>query len=298
MDLEFHDDPAAFLDAAGGYLGAEPVISTVVSTIADRAAREVEAGVAQHPRNWYAVARDTSGGVVGAAMRTAPFEPHPMFVLPMPVDAAIELARAVHARGESAGGVNGVLPATRACADELARLEGGTVVETMHTRLFHLSELVEPAPVEGRLRLAREDEIELCFEWFEAFRRDADAQAGRTSGHDVLGLSKDDVLHRIRDGLISLWEDASREVVHLTGANAPALGVARIGPVYTPERCRGRGFASAAVAQVSREMLAAGVRPCLFADQANPISNLIYLRLGYQPLVDMVNLVVTTPIPA
>jgi len=297
MDLDFHENPAEFLDAAGGYLAAEPVISTVLSTIADRAVRELADGVAQHPRNWYAVARDGSGRVIGAAMRTAPFAPHPLFVLPMPVETAVELARAVHARGEAAGGVNGALPAARACADELARLEGGTVVESMRTRLFHLPELIEPAPVGGRLRLAREDEIDLCFEWFEAFRRDADAQAGRKAGHDDLGLTRDDMLRRIRGGLISLWEDASGEVVHLTGANAPAFGVARIGPVYTPARYRGRGSAGAAVAQVSREMLAAGVQPCLYADQANPVSNLIYERLGFRPLVDMVNLSVTTTGP-
>lgn len=96
---------------------------------------------------------------------------------------------------------------------------------------------------------------------------------------------------RIRPGRILLWEDAG-EVVHLTGFNAPAHGVARIGPVYTPRRHRGRGLAAAAVAEVSRRLLAEGVRPCLFTDQANPVSNALYERLGYEPVVDMADLVV------
>ena len=80
--------------------------------------------------------------------------------------------------------------------------------------------------------------------------------------------------------------------MHLTGANAPAFGVARVGPVYTPNEQRGRGYASAAVAEVSQRILAGGARACLFTDQANPISNRIYEALGYRPVVDMANLLV------
>ena len=31
---------------------------------------------------------------------------------------------------------------------------------------------------------------------------------------------------------------------------------------------------------------------CLFTDQANPTSNKIYTALGYQPVVDMANLII------
>jgi predicted GNAT family acetyltransferase len=65
-----------------------------------------------------------------------------------------------------------------------------------------------------------------------------------------------------------------------------------VGPVYTPPEHRGRGYASAAVAEVSRQILAAGDRACLFTDQANPTSNRIYESLGYRPVGDMVNLLV------
>ena len=55
---------------------------------------------------------------------------------------------------------------------------------------------------------------------------------------------------------------------------------------------RGRGYASACVAEVSRQILAAGDRPCLFTDQANPTSNKIYEALGYRRVVDTANVVV------
>lgn len=63
--------------------------------------------------------------------------------------------------------------------------------------------------------------------------------------------------------------------MHLTGVNPPSFGVARVGPVYTPSAQRGRGWASNAVAEVSRRIQAEGVGACLFTDQANPTSNRI-----------------------
>jgi predicted GNAT family acetyltransferase len=71
--------------------------------------------------------------------------------------------------------------------------------------------------------------------------------------------------------------------MHLTAANPPSLGVARIGPVFTPKPERGRGYASAAVAEVSRLIRDGGSRTCLFTDRANPTSNRIYQSPGYRP---------------
>lgn len=57
----------------------------------------------------------------------------------------------------------------------------------------------------------------------------------------------------------------------------------RIGPVYTPPAERGRGYASALVASISRDRLDEGKRFCfLFTDLANPTSNRIYERIGYE----------------
>ncbi len=98
---------------------------------------------------------------------------------------------------------------------------------------------------------------------------------------------------RIEQGRVHLWEDADGQVVHLTAANAPAHGVARVGPVYTPPEQRGRGYASAAVAGVSQALLDQDARVCLFTDLANPTSNRIYAALGFRPVVDTANLVVS-----
>ncbi|GAA2152338.1 GNAT family N-acetyltransferase [Nocardioides koreensis] len=287
------EDPARFLALADEHLAADPVLTTVVSTVTHRALTQVERGLPApaHPR-WWAVVRDGSGKVAGVAMRTAPFAPYPLFVLPMADEAAVALARALHARGELVGGANGALPATRVVADEAARLQGVAASVWEHTRLFELGELVEPAPVDGRLRQATADDTDVCLAWFQAFAADAAEQAGRTEGegHEEY-FTRDDMVERIDAGRVWLWEVAGAPV-HLTGFNPPSFGVVRVGPVYTPKEQRGRGYASAAVAAVSRRLLDEGARVCLFTDQANPTSNRIYQALGYRPVVDMANFVV------
>ncbi len=222
-------------------------------------------------------------------MRTAPFAPYPLYLLSMPDDAALELARALHERGEEVGGVNGALPAARTVADETARLTGGVVVEDEHLRLFELGDLVVPPAPPGGLRPAGRDDADLCLAWFRAFGADAAEQAGRDGEHAMEEFSLEMMTARIDDGLVWLWEDEAGTPVHLTAANLPANGVTRIGPVYTPRDQRGRGFASRAVAEVSQQYVERGVRCCLFADQANPTSNKIYEAIGYRKVVDMVN---------
>ncbi|WP_457205975.1 GNAT family N-acetyltransferase [Nocardioides sp. P5_C9_2] len=290
MDLELLTDPADFLEAAADHLAATPVLATVVATVASRSVSEVEDGIAQDPRHWYAVARH-GDAVVGVGMRTAPHGDRPAYLLPMPDEAARLLARTVHERGEDLAAVNGALPAVQVFADELGGLSGRTPHVWEHTRLHELAALVEPAPVPGALRPAGRADLEVCRAWFSAFHRDADEQAGRPPGRAAVEtFSDEDLLRRIDGGRIWLWEDGG-EVVHLTGANAPAFGVARVGPVYTPRERRGRGYASAAVAQVTRLVVDQGARACLFTDLANPTSNRIYAALGYRPVVDMAHVV-------
>jgi GNAT superfamily N-acetyltransferase len=293
LRLQFCADPAEFLAAAGDYLAADPVVSTVVTTVAHRLLAQQADGIAQPGRTWWLVVRNASA-VVGAGMRTASFAPYPPFLLPMPDQAAMALARALHGRGEEALGLNCALPAVELCAAELARLGGGRVQVSQHTRLHELGQLVRPAPVPGGLQAATEHDVELVMEWFGAFMGDADEQAGRPRGasaHDA--PDRTELLRRLRAGWLWFWVTEAGERVHLTGVSPPSFGVARVGPVYTPPAQRGRGWASNAVAEISRQVRAEGVRVCLFTDQANPTSNKIYAALGYQPVVDMANLVIT-----
>jgi GNAT superfamily N-acetyltransferase len=292
MELRFFDDPVPFLDVAADHLAERPVVSTVVSGVASRIAADAADGIAwpEGVPCWFAVALD-GDEIVGAAMRTATFGSYPAFLLPMPEDAARLLARTLLERDEPMTAANGALPAVEVFCGEMAAHTGGEVRVGQHTRLFELVDLVEPEPVEGRLRPATLDELGLVLSWYDAFMADADEQAGREPGESPHETPTPEAMtRRIEGGRIFVWEDASGTPVHVTAASQPTYGVSRIGPVYTPREHRGRGIASTAVAQVSRLLRDSGEQACLFTDQANPTSNKIYEAIGYRRVVDMANL--------
>jgi hypothetical protein len=291
MELHFYDDPGEFLEVAGDHLAQQPVLSTVMASIATRILGQRDAGVAW-PMDvpcWFAAFVD-AGRVVSTAMRTAPFGEYPAYLLPMSDDAAVLLARTLLDRDEPVLGANGALPAVQVFCEEMADATGRHASVAQHTRLFELGPLKEPAEVPGQLRPARVEEQDLVRSWYDAFMVDADEQAGRAPGSSPHEAPADDEMRRrIETGQIFVWE-VDGVPVHVTAAGEPAFGVSRIGPVYTPKEQRGHGYASRAVYEVSKGIVDAGLRACLFTDQANPTSNKIYEALGYEPLVDMANL--------
>lgn len=284
VSIEFFTDPAGFLAVAKDYLASESTITNILTTNAEREARGATSG---GPYRWFAVARE-GDRVVGAAMRTANFEPYPLYVCPMPEPAALDLARALHARGEYAGGANGALPAARTVAEETVRLTGGRVSVAMASRLHELGTLVIPSGVPGRARPATYDDLELCREWLADFGRAAREQSSNKAyAHEHAAVGEDEVRRRIEEFLL-LWE-VDGEVVSLCGATLPAHGVVRIAPVYTPKEQRGHGYGTAVTAEASRLLGADGTRLCLFTDTDNPVSNHVYAKIGYRPVVDMAN---------
>ncbi|UUO03122.1 GNAT family N-acetyltransferase [Mycolicibacterium novocastrense] len=66
---------------------------------------------------------------------------------------------------------------------------------------------------------------------------------------------------------------------------APAAGVSRIGPVFTPANHRTNGYGSAVTAAAAQASLDRGDEAVvLFTDRANPTSNAIYRKIGFEPV--------------
>jgi predicted GNAT family acetyltransferase len=142
----------------------------------------------------------------------------------------------------------------------------------MEQLMYELDTVVTPPPAGGKLRPAEAADRELLCDWCDAFVRETGAVSG-----DIPAM----VDHRLATGSLYLWEDT--DVVTLAGVVPAVAGVVRVGPVYTPPGARRRGYATSCVAEVSRQALDSGARPCmLFTDKANPTSNAIYQRIGYR----------------
>ena len=133
------------------------MLGTVVATATAKAVEQVEAGepAPAHPQWWLTVVDEASGEPVGVVMRTAPFAPYPLYVLPLPDGAAQQVAAALVDRGEAVSGLNGALPAVRHLATELARRTGGRAHVHEHTRLHVLDDARRAAGGSGRAATPR-----------------------------------------------------------------------------------------------------------------------------------------------
>lgn len=154
---------------------------------------------------------------------------------------------------------------------------GQAPVEYMDQIIYALTAVQMPPPVEGRLRWARQDEADIAAQWIHAFSEDALPKAERVSKANAARKARE----MIDAGRLAFWEAGGRPV-----AQAGASGtkdVARISVVYTPEEFRGQGYASAIVANLSKQQLEGGKKMCcLYADARNPVSNSIYRKIGYE----------------
>ena len=220
--------------------------------------------------------------VVGAALRTPPYR----LVLAQPAGAgALE---ALAAALDDVPGVVGAVPE----AHELAaawQARTGMEVRPGHAQGVYRLERVRPArTASGSSRPATDDDRPVLLEWLHAFSLEAlgEAEPDQANLERMLALR----LGASPESGFVLWEDGGVPV-SATGFGSPTPNGTRIGPVYTPPEHRGRGYASALVAEVSQARLDAGRRFCfLYTDLANPTSNKIYVDLGYERVCDSVEL--------
>jgi len=237
--------------------------------------------IANHPENFraapqYATVHD-GDRVVGAALRTPP---HNLVLSELDDDASIDALIEAN-RGEPLPGVLGPTQAARRFAERWASAAGLRAERQMQERIFRLDQVIPPRPISGSWRSAEERDRALLAIWAAAFTEEA-----RVVTHDTPEAMADRWLRRA-GRVIYIWEDAG-EVVSLAGIGGETPHGVRIGPVYTPPRHRGRGYASNLVAATSERALAEGRRFCfLFTDLTNPTSNRIYEALGYRPVTDV-----------
>ncbi|WP_199434322.1 GNAT family N-acetyltransferase [Qaidamihabitans albus] len=274
MDVTLHTDVGAFAELARPFYAADPVRHTGALT----ALRDIErAGGATA-----LISADDRDGLGAVLSWHAPF---PAVVSGVPAEAAPVVAGALASSHSHLGGVTGPRREAEAFAREWCALTGATVSGEHSNRLYELGELAEPVGVRGEPRLATAADTGLLTRWRQAFTREALPLAPPEA--DPAGA-----VARVIDGgeTYGLW-CVDGEPVAMALARKPQCGMSRIGYVYTPPELRGHGYAAAVTAAASRRLREAGVRHVvLFADTTNPVSNRVYRRLGYRPILETAEL--------
>lgn len=275
MDFVVHDDPADFWAETGPMYEADPITHTIALTVLSTL-RAVEPDGDRPP---LLVSITDGGNTVGGAFCTPPW---PLGVSGVPVAAMDDLVAFLRESEFTPSGVSG----PREPADAFADAWGGPLNVLMDMRCYRLGTLAPPA-VRGELRLAGLSDVPLLAAYDKAFM--AEAADG----------TADDNVRRTRQSLMlgnahGMWQH-NGEVRSVARASVPQRGMSRVGLVYTPPEQRRHGYGAAVTAAVSQWALDNGASDVvLFTDLANPVSNSIYQRIGYEPVYDAVEYAFTS----
>ncbi|MEM7031391.1 MAG: GNAT family N-acetyltransferase [Chloroflexota bacterium] len=182
-------------------------------------------------------------------------------------------------RDQSIPGVVGTPLLAEAFAQIWAASCDTTYNITMHQRIYALHSVNIPRSVNGHLRLATESDLNFLTPWYFGFISD-------TFGNPDQAVVQQAAQRHIANKALYLWVD-DEPVSMAMKTRATAHGIS-ISYVYTPPHFRRLGYASACVAALSQKLLDDGFDfCCLFTDLANPTSNAIYQKIGYEPVCDV-----------
>lgn len=271
MRVERYRDAGAFLATAEPWLLRAEVENNVMIGIA----RSIVDGTLKPKESPYFATAIDGGSIACCALRTPP---HALLVTAgEPAALAALAADAFDAFGQLAG-VNGPSEAAADFANAWMEIAGGRASLRTRLRLHRIDRVDAALPgVAGHLREAAPEERALAVQWFTAFAREA------TPDHPLEAESTID--RYLKTAGLYVWDDGAP--VTLCARTPVASGAARVSLVYTPLQFRRSGYATAATAELTRRLLAAGAPYCcLYTDLANPTANGIYARIGYRPVCD------------
>jgi predicted GNAT family acetyltransferase len=275
VELQRFADAAGFLAAAGEFLGDREAEHNLILGLSSRLRHEP---LLYGEPPYFAVVED-GGRAVGAAMRTPP---HNFILSEIDADGAVGVL--VEDAREAFGELPGVVgPKERAAqfANAWRAITGATARLEIAQRIFAADRVDEPRPAAGAMHDYERADRELAIRWMDEFTAEALPEGPHPeSSADFVDRREEDP-----DAGLVIWEDDGP--VSMAGFGGPTPNGIRIGPVYTPPDLRGRGYASALTAALTRRLLEAGRRFCfLYTDLSNPTSNSIYQRIGYRAVGD------------
>jgi RimJ/RimL family protein N-acetyltransferase len=273
MEVRFHESAEEFRTVAEPLYRRDPVANTIELTVLRGGAL---------PEDSLLMTMWNNSAMIGAAMQTPPY---PLSSNAIPIDGVdvvvSELARVRPELNGVRGGRDSAVAFTEAWRAVTGRIDSATGEE----RLYRLGTLRPPSGVAGLHRRANGSDRGVLVDWVERFFVE-------TFGHqrnDAAGEEFLDTAEKKGDHFV-LWV-ADGAPVSMAMLRAPAFGVSRIGPVFTPADSRGNGYGSAVTAAAAVLALGNGVDDVvLFADLANPVSNAIYQRIGFEPVRDYVRI--------
>lgn len=165
-------------------------------------------------------------------------------------------------------------------AEKWQEVTGQSYEVQMDQRIYACRKVQDMKLSPGIFRAAELRDIPMLGQWIYDFAAEA---------MEAISMKKaiDMAQHGTEQSAIYLWDDG--EPVSMAQQTRPTLHGAVVNLVYTPLQYRNRGYAASCVSTLTRNMLRGPYEfASLYTDMSNPISNHIYMKVGYEPRSDSV----------
>ncbi|OHR70163.1 hypothetical protein HMPREF3291_07250 [Bacillus sp. HMSC76G11] len=151
----------------------------------------------------------------------------------------------------------------------------------MEQKIYRLQEVTEIKRSDGEFVLAELGHLPLLTEWMMDFMN-------YTNEPPITVLQAAGRMKQfIAEKSVFLWMADDKPVSMAKKSRSTKNGIC-VSLVYTPDEFRGKGYASSCVAELSELLLKDFSFCTLYTDLANPTSNSIYQKIGYQPIQDSI----------
>lgn len=277
LSVNVHHDPREFLRLTHHLLMAYEAENQIMLAMLTNAA------AIQTPFEFLMTVSDGSR-VVGAASKNRGSD-YKLIVSRLDEAAAEALAKTcIDLFMEPLAGVLGEIGTAETFARSWQRLSGCSSEIYHRQGILSVVHLAAKPQVEGAPRSAQLSELELMADW----RRRFILECGLDKETLADSLARTQKL--IERQALWVWVVGGAAVSMLSAGSATP-SAARISLVYTPVTLRGNGYASAGVYAASAANLASGRKLCcLYTDLANPVSNKIYERMGYERVAESLDI--------
>ena len=208
----------------------------------------------------------------------------------MSVAQAQSLAEFLHQQGISLRSLKGAPEAGIAFAETWSKLSGHPYRLQLRQALMKLTRVVVPDLAGGVMILATEDHRSLLENFLTGFAQDCFPQ--ESFSHEQICAQADRLIVNDQG---YLWRNAADDWVAMAGVVRTTPQTSCLSFVYTVPKHRRQGHAARLVSTLSQAQLHEGKKACsLHTDLANPTSNAVYERVGYERIGTFVTLRLAT----
>lgn len=265
-----------FLEKSNSWLMSDEVENNGMLSIASAIAKKKAA----FSKNAWMASVMLGGEVRGCLIN---LERDGLMISELPADSIHEVTKLVGDAGIEFSKINGPFVSGVGFAESWSALAKCEWEISHEWRSYIVTKVTMPRRrAEGRLRFAKKVEKPTISEWAVLYEEEKPAPVS----------VKEFLMYKLDEGELYVWDDHGAKT--LVAVSGVTKNCARVSAVFTPKEFRGNGYASMAVAKVTKKLLEKGKSfVTLLVDKHDPKVMRIYERLGYEKLVSRVNIVLS-----